>query len=386
MSLPALTLRGAQVLWPEGLGAGDLAITGGRIADAPAGRIVDLSGFLVLPGIVDPHGDGFERHLAPRRGAMKELDQGLLDAEAEIAANGITTAVVAQFYSWEGGLRGPAFAARVLDALADVRQQTATDLLAQLRFEVSMHDEHGAVEEMVARHGIGYVAFNDHLPHDALAAGKRPVGLTGQALRVGRDPEAHLAMLETLHQGMAEAGTVLDALARRLAARGVRLASHDDSDAQARRAGRARGAAIAEFPETLDAAEEARRGGDAVIMGAPNLVRGGSHKGNASALEMVALGLVDALASDYHYPSLRRAAFLLADGGVCDLAGAWRLVSGGPARLLGLTDRGELRTGLRADLAVIEAGTRRVAATLSGGRVSYLSGEAAARFLAATGA
>ena len=159
------------------------------------------------------------------------------------------------------------------------------------------------------------------------------------------------------------------------------MGSHDDRTADERREWRARGAGIAEFPETMEAAEEARAGGDAIIMGAPNVVRGGSHNGNVSAVEMVMMGLVDALASDYHYPSLRRAAFLLADGGVTDLAGAWALISSGPAKLLGLPDRGEISEGKRADLVVLDAATRRVAATFAGGRVSYMSGEAAARFI-----
>jgi alpha-D-ribose 1-methylphosphonate 5-triphosphate diphosphatase len=116
-------------------------------------------------------------------------------------------------------------------------------------------------------------------------------------------------------------------------------------------------------------------------MGAPNLVRGGSHKGNVSAVDLVAMGLVDALASDYHYPSLRRAAFLLADGGICDLATAWGLVSSGPAHLLGLTDRGAIQPGLRADLVVLAPETRRVVATMAEGRISYLAGDAAHRFI-----
>lgn len=381
MNALGLTLRGAEVLWPDGLSRRDLHLGGGVITQTEAGHVVDLSGFLVLPGIVDLHGDGFERHLAPRRGAMKDLGQGLLAAEAEIAANGITTATLAQFFSWEGGLRGAEFAERVFAALGQVRPLVATDLRAQLRFEVSLLGDYAAAEEMVVRHGIDYVVFNDHLPHDALAAGKRPPGLTGQALRIGRNPETHLETLLDLHAGMERVGPALDALSVRLIARGVRLGSHDDRTPRDRLKARARGVTIAEFPETQAVAETARHGGDAVIMGAPNLVRGGSHKGNASALEMVALGLVDALASDYHYPSLKRAAFLLADGGLCDLATAWALISSRPARLLGLSDRGELRPGARADLVVLEAKSRRVMATIAGGQVSYLAGEAASRFL-----
>ena len=312
---------------------------------------------------------------------MKDLAQGMIATEAELAANGITTAVLAQFYSWEGGMRGPEFADQVFAALAEVRDHVETDLHAQLRFEISLLDDYGAVEDMVARHGIGYLVFNDHLPHKALAAGKRPQGLTGQALRIGRNPEKHLEFIQGLHDRMPEVGPAMERLAATLTACGVRLGSHDDSTAEGRRQARGRGMTIAEFPETLAAAEEARAGGDHVIMGAPNLVRGGSHKGNVSAVDLVAMGLVDALASDYHYPSLRRAAFLLADGGICDLSTAWGLISTGPAQLLGLMDRGAIRPGLRADLVVLAPETRRVMATIAQGRISYMAGDAASRFV-----
>src|SRR6056297_2911149 len=337
-----ITLKGADVLWPDGPEIRDLTIADGRVTDAPAGRTVDLSGYMILPGIVDIHGDGFERHLAPRRGAMKDVDQGLIAAEAELAANGITTATLAQFYSWEGGMRGPDFAATVFAGLDAVRSLVDTDLLAQLRFEIPMLDDYAAVEEMITRHAIPYVVFNDHLPHEELSKGKRPPRLTGQALRIGRNPEKHLEYMQALHAGMDQVPAALDALCADLAARGA---------------------------------------GDAVVLGAPNTVRGGSHKGNVSATDLIVMGYCDALASDYHYPSLRRAALQLADTGLLDLAGAWGLISSGPARVLGLSDRGDLSPGKRADLVVLDAKTRHICATLSSGRMSYLSGEAARRFI-----
>src|SRR6056297_1188887 len=211
-----ITLKGADVLWPDGPEIRDLTIADGRVTDAPAGRTVDLSGYMILPGIVDIHGDGFERHLAPRRGAMKDVDQGLIAAEAELAANGITTATLAQFYSWEGGMRGPDFAAKVFAGLDAVRSLVDTDLLAQLRFEIPMLDDYAAVEEMITRHAIPYVVFNDHLPHEELSKGKRPPRLTGQALRIGRNPEKHLAFMQDLHDRMPEVETALDGLSTRL--------------------------------------------------------------------------------------------------------------------------------------------------------------------------
>lgn len=381
MILPDLRLEGAQVLGPDGLWDAPLSLSAGRIVPEADARPVDLSGYMVLPGIVDIHGDAFEKHLAPRRGAMKDLDQGLIAAESELAANGITTAVLAQFYSWEGGMRGPDFARRVLAALDQVRPRLVTDLLAQLRFETPMLEDYPAMQALVAAHAIPYVVFNDHLPHEALAKGKRPPRLTGQALRIGRNPEKHLDYMQALHARMPQLPPALDALCADLAAAGVIMGSHDDRTPETRAEWRARGVRISEFPETLEAAEAAHEAGDAVILGAPNVVRGGSHNGNVSATDLIAMGLCTALASDYHYPSLRRAAFLVSDAGLLPLAEAWRLVSSGPAAVLGLQDRGQLTPGKRADLVVLDARTRAVCAVLSGGRISYMSGAAAARFI-----
>ncbi len=384
MTTLSMDLTGAQVLTPtDGLQPVPLSLADGVITDAPVGRAVDLSGFVILPGIVDLHGDAFERHVAPRRGAMKQMHEGILAAEAEIAANGITTAVMAQFWSWEGGVRGPEFAGQVLQAIADMAGQAVTDLRGQLRFETHLIEDYARLPDLLAAWRVPYLVFNDHLPHDRLAQGRKPPRLTGQALKAQRNPEVHFQMLLDLHARGPQVPVALDALCAQLLAQGVRLGSHDDHTAQDRAIWRGRGVQIAEFPETLEAAEAARAGGDAVILGAPNVVRGGSHKGNVSALDLVAMGLCDALASDYHYPSLRRAALMIEQSGLADLAGAWGLVSSGPARILGLRDRGQLAPGQRADLVVLDQATRRVAATLSAGRVSYMSGEVAARLLAA---
>ncbi|WP_342665275.1 amidohydrolase family protein [Roseicyclus elongatus] len=103
MTGQCLTFDKARVLTPEGVGIASLSIAGGVITQAPQARRIDLSGYLVLPGIVDLHGDGFERHVAPRRGLVGDLGPGLRGLEAELAANGITTAVLAQYWSWGGG-------------------------------------------------------------------------------------------------------------------------------------------------------------------------------------------------------------------------------------------------------------------------------------------
>lgn len=379
MSISA-RLTAATVLGPDGLTVSDLALEDGLIAPDADGRSVDLSGYMILPAIVDIHGDGFERHLAPRRGAMKDLGQGLLSADAELASNGIATATLAQFFSWEGGMRGPNFAQRFLKAHHDTA--LLTDTLVQLRFETHMLEDYPAFEALVAEFSVPYVVFNDHLPHDALAKGKRPPRLTGQALKGGRSPETHLALLHSLHDRSGEVQEHLTALASRLKTQNVQLGSHDDATAEQRADFHAIGATLSEFPETYEAARAAHDTGGHVILGAPNVVRGGSHSGNVAAQDLVAEGLCDALASDYHYPALRQAAFKLVDDNILSLPKAWHLISQGPAELLGFTDRGTLAPGKRADLIIVNESTRRIEATLCAGRITYLAGEAAQRFLA----
>ena len=244
-----------------------------------------------------------------------------------------------------------------------------------------MVDDFDRLPDLLAAWGCAHVVFNDHLPHDRLTRGEKPPRLVAQALKAARSPDAHLALMQDLYARGAEVPAALDLLCARLTAQGVLMASHDDATAETRADWRARGVRIAEFPETREAAEAARQGGDGIILGAPNLVRGGSHKGNVSALDLVAMGLCDALASDYHYPSPRRAALMLADSGVMPLEQAWALVSSGPARLLGLTDRGRIAPGLRADLVILDAATRRVEGTVAGGRFSCLRGALADRVL-----
>ncbi len=130
--LPPLRLTGAEVLLPDGFAREALSLADGRIA-AGGGRDLDLTGCRILPGIIDLHGDGFERHMAPRRGAVENPAMGLAALDAECGACGITTAMLAQFWSWEGGMRGPAFAAALAEALDAA--ETLTDMALQLRVE-----------------------------------------------------------------------------------------------------------------------------------------------------------------------------------------------------------------------------------------------------------
>jgi alpha-D-ribose 1-methylphosphonate 5-triphosphate diphosphatase len=150
------------------------------------------------------------------------------------------------------------------------------------------------------------------------------------------------------------------------------MLSHDDASSEERAGFRALGARICEFPMAEAVAVEARDAGEAVVMGAPNVVRGGSHLGWASAAPLAERGLVTVLASDYHWPTLPMAPFRLAARGKLDLAAAWALVSENPARALGLADRGRIDDGLRGDLTVLQRdGT--VAAVFTRGELAWLA-------------
>ncbi|WP_243613952.1 alpha-D-ribose 1-methylphosphonate 5-triphosphate diphosphatase [Shimia aestuarii] len=370
----------ATLLAPDGFVSGDIALVEGKIAEDGDGREIDLAGLWVLPGMIDLHGDGFERHIAPRRGALKDLSPGLHAADAELASSGITTAMLAQFFSWEGGMRGPDFAERFATALRE-EPGLLTDMKLQLRLETHLLEDYARFEALAESSGAPYVVFNDHVPHDALAKGKRPPRLTGQALKAGRNPETHHALLQSLHDNRDAVPEAVSALASRLAAKGIFLGSHDDNSAEQRAEWRVRGARLSEFPETREAAAAAKAAGDAVVLGAPNVVRGNSHKGNVSATDLLREGLGDAIASDYHYPAMRQAVSRLVAQDILPFEAAWKLVSEGPADVLGFADRGRIEIGKRADLVVMDPETGRIGATFVAGKIAFMAGPIAARFL-----
>ena len=380
--LPDLRLTGALTLMGETLEDAPLTLAEGCIADGPA-QEVDLSGYWLLPGIIDLHGDGFERHLRPRPSAPFPKPAALASADAELAVNGITTAYFAQSWSWEGGARGAEEAEELIAAVAAARGQLMADIRVQIRFETHMLEDHARLLAAVRRHGVDYLVFNDHLPEALMLAERRPDRF---AVWAGSNGHSSESLLATVRAATAHGPRVPEALSRLaavLAAEGIALGSHDDGTAEARAFYRGIGARICEFPTSRAAAASARAAGEPVLMGAPNVVRGGSQAGNIAAMELIEDGLCDALVSDYYYPALAQAVWAATDQRAAGFGAAWGLVSTRAAAVLGMTDRGLLAPGLRADLVVMNPATRRVEGTLAQGRPTHLSGALAGRFIAA---
>ncbi len=376
-----LRIVNGQVLLPgDGLVATDLHLADGRIA-AIGGHdrapTLDARELLVLPGIVDIHGDAFERQIQPRPGVGFPIDLALRDTEAQLLANGITTEFHGITLSWEPGLRS-SDAWRAVIAGLGARDWTC-DMRVHLRFEAFNLDALDQAEADIAAGHVHLLAFNDHTPAIVRKV-KDPVEGAKYSDRAGMKLAEFRLLVDAVAQRKPGVPAGRDRLAAAARAAGIPIASHDDDTVPLREAFRAQGARICEFPIALDVGEAARAAGDFVVMGCPNVVRGGSHLGWASAAKMAEAGICDVLASDYFYPAMARAAMVLAGRGVLDLPRAWALISANPAAATGLHDRGSIDIGKRGDIVLLDPDGPQVVATIAQGRIAHLSAVGARRF------
>jgi len=343
----------------------------------PAGadaKIWDARGLLLLPGIVDIHGDAFERQAMPRPGVFFADDLALLETDRQLVANGITTAFHALTWSWEPGLRSTERAQRFVDTLDRMRPHLACDTKLHLRWETFNLEAIDAAEDWLGAGRVALLAFNDHTT-GMLKVSRGPAYAAKVVERTGLTADAHAALLARIATFAPDVAAANRRLASAARAAGIAIASHDDRTPEDRAEFRTLGCRISEFPLTRATAEAARAADDHVIMGAPNVVRGGSHLALVSAEAMVRAGLCNILTSDYYYPALLQAAWRLG-GGAAGLAEFWPLISENPARAAGLADRGTLADGKRADCIAIDVSGAlpRVAATFVAGRMVYEAG------------
>jgi alpha-D-ribose 1-methylphosphonate 5-triphosphate diphosphatase len=372
-------LVGGQTLLPHGLEPdavvlvedGLIAAVGSETGGAP---VVDAKGLYVLPGIIDLHGDAFERQLMPRPGVHFDIQLALAETDRQLLANGICTAYHGVTYSWEPGLRGREAMRHMVSALDAAKPHLVCDTKLHLRQESYNLDGEADILEWLAQGKLALLAYNDHLP-EILRKLDRANDVTTIMQRTG----LNASELHQLAQRVAARQDEVQASTRRLAAAavaaGVAQASHDDPSPEVRQWYQDLGCGISEFPKTKPTAALARTLGNHVVFGSPNVVRGGSHQANAvAAAHMVSEQLCTVLTSDYYYPAMLPAAFRLADEGLCSFAQAWAMISSNPADAANLNDRGRLQAGLRADITIVKATPGRSAhavTSIVAGRIAY---------------
>ena len=375
-----ISIEGGDAIIGDDLTNASIRIENGMIAEVSSRGgactlCIDSRGLIALPGIVDIHGDAFERQMMPRPGVGFPIDVALVDSDRQAIANGITTVFHAATWSWEPGLRGTQNAHRLIDAIFHLRPRLAADTYFHLRQETFNLDAEPTIANWLASGRVGLLAFNDHM-HVTKASMGKPKKRASMIERTGLSEADFDNLVERV---LARSDEVPNSVAR-LAALGrqygIPLLSHDDASAEQREKFRALGMGIAEFPTTEETARAAIEGDDFTVFGAPNVVRGGSHTGWTNAADMVAKGLCSILASDYYYPAPLLAAFMLAADNIVSLPQAWELVSGNPALAAGLRDRGQIAVGKRADVILVNASDPlrpSVVAAITNGRLVYVT-------------
>jgi alpha-D-ribose 1-methylphosphonate 5-triphosphate diphosphatase len=361
-------LANARLVLPGETVTGSLLLREGRIAAIDTGTAIppgaqDMAGDLLMPGLIELHTDNLERHIQPRPSVSWPHAAAIIAHDAELAGTGITTVFdalrVGSVVSNSKTNYGE-YARALADEILALRAAGALRIshFLHLRAEVCSETLIAELAKFGPGDGIGIVSLMDHTPgqRQFRDVSQLRAYVRGKHGLSEKEFEEHIANQKALSALMGKAheeAAVTEA--RRF---GAVLASHDDTTPADVAQSARHGASFAEFPTTTEAARACRAHGIAVMMGAPNLVRGGSHSGNIAAGDLAESGLLDIVSSDYVPAALLSAGLLLGDlwG---DLPRGVATVTAAPARAAGLTDRGEIALGKRADLIRV----RRVAGT-----------------------
>jgi alpha-D-ribose 1-methylphosphonate 5-triphosphate diphosphatase len=358
-------LTNASVVSAQGVFLGTVVLRDGlisevddRVSHLPQAQ--NLNGDYLLPGLVELHTDNLEKHLSPRPGVDWPSASAVMSHDAQIIAAGITTVFDALSIGDVNpkGKRMQQLPGMVeAIAQANSANMTRAEHRLHLRCEVCHPDTLSVFRDLVEQPLVQLVSTMDHSP------GQRQFALESKYREyyMGKYHLSSEQMDAFIVEQVANSKTYSDRYRRAIVdiclERGLSVASHDDATLAHVEESAAYGMTIAEFPTTLEAAQGCRRLGMSVLMGAPNIVRGGSHSGNIAAARLAEEGLLDILSSDYYPASLLQAAFTLGaqldaanESRGAGLARAVSTVSLAPARSAGLYDRGEIRVGLRADL------------------------------------
>jgi alpha-D-ribose 1-methylphosphonate 5-triphosphate diphosphatase len=351
-------LTNAQVVTPEEVLRGTVQVTDGLIHAFDRGKSAlldaeDLEGDYLLPGLIELHTDHLEKQFTPRPGIRWPSIAAMLSHDASVVAAGITTVFdalavgdVSEDSSRLRDLQDMAGAVKTAQKQGVLRSEH----LLHIRCEIAYPHVIDLFEDFSEDPLVKLVSLMDHTP------GQRQFTKMEKFLQYYKG-KYHLAdwqmeglILRRQENQKKYATRHRALLVKKCRDLGIPLASHDDATVDHIREAASDGIVVSEFPTTLEAARSANRYGLTILMGAPNLVLGGSHSGNISALELGKLGLLDILSSDYVPGSLIQGVFLLHDKLDMPLPQAVALVTVNPAGIVGLQDRGTIQVGKRADL------------------------------------
>jgi len=351
-------IKNAKIVTASEEFIGCLVVENGKIKAMDRGNTAatgaeDWAGEWLLPGLVELHTDNLEKHLVPRPGVLWNAHSATVMHDALCAAAGIITVLDSVVIGDmdQGGSRSQTQHVSI-QALHACRAEglLRVEHLLHLRCEVSAPDIVEVFERYADDSLLELVSVMDHTPGQRqwrdLSKYRR------YAERYGSFNDAEFAAMVIERRAHQEQFALPNRAAVIAAsrARGLPIASHDDTEVEHVDQAREEGIAISEFPTTVAAAKAARDAGMGIVMGGPNLVKGGSHSGNVSAAELAQLDLLDIFSSDYVPASLLQSAFLLRSTAGWSLPKAVNTVSLNPSRAIGLADRGEIAIGLRADL------------------------------------
>ncbi|WP_420962856.1 alpha-D-ribose 1-methylphosphonate 5-triphosphate diphosphatase [Brucella sp. IR073] len=355
-------LKNARIILGDEVLTGSVLVRDGRIADISEGNIAageDMEDDFLTPGLVELHTDHLEGHYAPRPKVRWNPVAAVQAHDAQISASGITTV----FDALRVGLDDEAevgvedmrvLAGAILDSI-EARRLRADHFL-HLRCEVSAPDCLNAFSLLKDNERVRMASLMDHAPGQRQFADPEAYRVYYMRKMKASEEEFRQYCERRMADSMRHSAANRKAISEACHQRGIVLASHDDATVAHVEEAVEQGIRVAEFPTTVGAASASREAGLSVLMGAPNVVRGGSHSGNVSARELAERGCLDILSSDYIPFSMMQAAFFLSD--VVDgitLPQAMRLVSKNPAEAVGLDDRGEIAVGKRADLVRVRA-------------------------------
>ena len=351
-------IQNARIIALDEEFTGTVLIENGLISSVDRGNTSvpgaeDWAGDWLMPGLVELHTDNLEKHLVPRPGVIWNAHSAMTVHDAQCAAAGITTVLDSVVIGDldEGGPRCQTQHTSIA-ALHQCRDEglMRVEHLLHLRCELSAPDILEVFHQYADDPLLKLVSVMDHTPGQRQWRDLKSYRRYSERNVRYSDAEFEAMIAQRKADQQAYAIPHREVIVQASRARQLPLASHDDTLLSDVAMAVQEGVAISEFPTTVAAAQAAREAGMAIIMGGPNMVKGGSHSGNVSAAELAQLDLLDIFSSDYVPSSLLLATFMLGGLEGWTLAKAVRTVTRNPARAIGMSDRGELAVGQRADI------------------------------------